>query len=119
MPLSFLGQESVSAAQAAFCAENQGKFWDMHDAIYQASDGPSENTGKYSVDNLKKIAATISGLDTTKFNSCLDNNDTLDEVNQAMSLAQQAGFQISTPQFWVNDQQVSASTTALLAAVGQ
>lgn len=116
VPLSFLGQESVNAAQAAYCAENQGKFWQLHDAIYKASGGPQEDTGKYSVPNLEKIAAGVSGIDTSKFNSCLENNDTLSQVNQAMAAVQNAGFQISTPQFWVNGQQVSPSWSAIQAA---
>jgi protein-disulfide isomerase len=116
-PLSFLGQESVNAAQAAFCAENQDKFWQMHDAIYQASTGPTEDDGKYSISNLEKIAVGISGLDTAKFNSCLESNATLSEVQQVMSTVQNAGFQISTPQFWVNGQQVQPSWSSIQAAI--
>lgn len=119
VPLSFLGQESVNAAQAAFCAENQGKFWQMHDAIYAASDSPQEDTGKYSVPNLEKIASTISGLDTAKFNSCLESNSTLPQVNQVMTDVQKAGFQIATPQFFVDGQSVTPSSSALTAAIGQ
>ncbi len=117
VPLSFLGQESVNAAQAAFCAENQGKFWQMHDAIYQASTGPTEDDGKYSIPNLEKIAAGVSGLDTAKFNSCLESNATLSEVQQVMTTVQNAGFQISTPQFWVNGQQVQPSWSSIQAAI--
>jgi protein-disulfide isomerase len=119
VPLAFLGQESTYAAQAAFCAENQNKFWDMHDAIYAASDGPSEDTGKYSIANLEKIASGVSGLNQAKFKSCLENNETLAQVNQAMSDVQKAGFQIATPQFFVDGKSVSASTSALTAAIGQ
>ncbi|MEK6828707.1 MAG: thioredoxin domain-containing protein, partial [Nanoarchaeota archaeon] len=69
--MSFLGEESVYAAEAGLCANEQGKFWEMHDAIFTAHDS-KENNGKYSKDKLKIIAAKISGLDKTKFNSCLD-----------------------------------------------
>ena len=117
VPLSFLGQESVNAAQAGYCAQEQGKFWEMHDEIFKASDGPSENTGKYSIDNLKKIAQGISGMDTTKFNSCLDSGKYASAVQQATALVQNAGFQISTPQFWVNGNQVSASWSSIEAAI--
>ncbi len=116
VPMSFLGQESVYAAQAAYCAENQGKFWEMHDAIFAASDGPSEETGKYSIANLKIIAQGISGLDTSKFNNCLDNNDTLQAVQQAASYASQAVS--GTPAFFVDGKQVSASWSAISAAIG-
>jgi len=126
VPLSFLdnpsdknGPESTQAAQAAFCADNQGKFWQMHDAIYAASTGPTEDDGKYSIPNLEKIAANISGIDTAKFNSCLENNDTLSRVQQVMTTVQKAGFTIATPQFFVNGKSVTPSTSALEAAVGQ
>ncbi|MDE1848862.1 MAG: thioredoxin domain-containing protein [Nanoarchaeota archaeon] len=126
VPLSFLdnpsdtsGPESTQAAQAGFCALQQSNdlFWKMHDAIYQASTGPSEDTGKYSISNLKAIAAGISGMDTSKFNSCLDSNSTLSQVQQVMSQVQQAGFQIATPQFLVNGKSVQASWASIQAAI--
>ncbi|MBS3084316.1 thioredoxin domain-containing protein [Candidatus Pacearchaeota archaeon] len=117
VPLSFLGQESVYAAEASYCAGNQGKYFEMHDAIFTASNGPSENDGKYSKANLKIIAQGISGLDQNKFGTCLDNDETLAKVNQATTIAQNAGFQISTPQFWVNEEKVQPSSAAIESAV--
>ncbi|MFZ1970667.1 MAG: thioredoxin domain-containing protein [Candidatus Nanoarchaeia archaeon] len=117
VPLSFLGQESVYAAEAGFCAADQGKFWQMHDAIFKASDAPSEDTGKYSKANLTVIAQGISGLDINKFNSCLNNDTDLTEVQKVMSQVQQAGFQIGTPQFFVNGKSVQPSWAAMQAAI--
>lgn len=117
VPMSFLGQESVYAAEAGFCAADQGKFWQMHDAIYKASTGPSEDTGKYSKANLTIIAQGISGLDMTKFNSCLNNDTDLATVQQVMTDVQKAGFQIATPQFFVNGKSVNASWSAIQTAI--
>ena len=117
VPLSFLGQESVTAAEAGMCALDQGKFWQMHDAIYQASDTPAEDTGKYSKANLTILAQGISGLDMTKFNTCLNTDADLAKVNQVMTVTQNSGLQIGTPQFFVNGKAVSASWTALQAAI--
>jgi len=109
-------QESTWAAEAAFCANDQGKFWQMHDAIYAAND-MSEDDGKYTKANLEKIAATISGLDTAKFNSCLENDTFLSKVQQS---EQAASTVVSgTPEFVVNGQQVQASTSAIMSAIGQ
>ena len=128
VPLSFLdnpsdanGPESTQAAEAAFCAydQNPSLFWKMHDAIYTASTGPTEDDGKYSIPNLEKMAAGISGINTAQFNSCLQNQTDLGRVQQVMTDVQKAGIQIATPQFFVNGQQVQASTSSLLAAVGQ
>ena len=115
--MSFLGQESVNAAEAGFCALDQGKFWQMHDALFTAND-LSEDDGKYSNANLTIIAQSISGLDMNKFNSCLNNNTDSAEVNQVMSDVQTGvtNFQ-GTPSFFVNGQSVQASTTEMQAAI--
>ncbi len=109
-------KESTWAAEAAYCANDQGKFWQMHDAIYAAND-MSEDDGKYTKANLEKIAAGISGLDTSKFNACLENDTFLSNVQQS---EQAASTVVSgTPEFVVNGQQVQASTTAIMSAIGQ
>jgi len=114
--MSFLGQESVYAAQAGLCANKQGKFWEMHDAIFTASNGPSENDGKYSKENLKKIAAGINGLDTGEFNSCLDDDETLSDVQKSASQASTAAS--GTPTFYVNGVKMGASWNQISAAIG-
>ncbi|MDD5171861.1 MAG: thioredoxin domain-containing protein [Candidatus ainarchaeum sp.] len=78
-PVAFLGQESVDASNAALCAGAQGKYWEMHDAIYTAQT-PEENDGKYSKDNLKLLAQNITGLDQTAFGACVDVDHYVSEV---------------------------------------
>lgn len=112
--MSFLGQESVDAAKAGFCANQQGKFWEMHDAIFTANTG-KENAGAFTKANLKIIAQSITGLDKTKFNDCLDNDKTLATVQTVASEASNAAS--GTPTFYVNGKQVSASWQALSAAI--
>ncbi|MDO8467381.1 MAG: thioredoxin domain-containing protein [Nanoarchaeota archaeon] len=114
--MSFLGQESVYSAQAGLCANEQDKFWEMHDAIFRTSDAPSENTGKYSKANLEIIAKGISGIDTAKFNTCLESDKYASAVQQISQAASGAGVQ-GTPTFFVNGKQVSASWNALSAAI--
>lgn len=121
VPLHFLNNgrslESTWATQAAFCAQDQDQFWKMHHAIFAASDDPTENNGKYSKDNLKRIAASIDGIDTVTFNACLDNDETLEKSQEVMNTFFDAGFQLSTPQFWVNERQVDATVDALRRAI--
>ena len=109
--MSFLGPESVYAAQAGLCANKQEKFWEMHDEIFKASTGPEENDGRYSKENLKKIAKKISGLDTGKFDKCLDSDETLSDVKKVASTASQ--FASGTPAFYVDGKQASASWNTL------
>ena len=114
-PQSQYGTESTYAAEAGFCANDQGKFWEMHDAIYAASDGPSESTGKYTKANLEKIAQGISGLDQAKFKECLENDTDLSKVQQSQKAASQVVQ--GTPSFFVNGQQVNPSWSAIQAAL--
>lgn len=79
-PVAFLGQESIDASNAAMCAKAQGKYWEMHDAIFVAQT-PEENDGKYSKANLKLLAQNISGLDQAAFGSCVDNDTYLTVVD--------------------------------------
>lgn len=54
------------ASEAAHCAGEQDKYWEMHDQLFA-------NRSKLQVDDLKAHAATI-GLDTGAFNECLDSD---------------------------------------------
>jgi hypothetical protein len=56
-PFSFLGPESYRAAEAAYCAADQGKFWDYHDLVF--SNWAGENQGAFSDANLIKFAKKI------------------------------------------------------------
>lgn len=113
---SFLGDESFNAAEAALCANEQGKFWEMHDAIFEASTGPEKDTGKYSRENLKVLAAGVDGLDTTAFNSCLDSEEYASAIQRVNSDARATGLQ-GTPAFLVNGVDVSPSWSAIQAAL--
>ncbi len=110
--MSFLGAESVYAAEAGLCANEQDKFWEMHDKIFGASTGPSENDGKYTKDNLKTLASGISGLNTAKFNDCLDSSKYVSSVQKAGQAAGAAGVS-GTPTFVVNGQKVPSSWAAI------
>jgi protein-disulfide isomerase len=97
--MSFIGQESVDAAQAALCAADQNKFWEMHNTIFANQKG--ENQGAFSKARLKAFAAT-AGLDTGAFNSCLDSGKYADKVTQERDEGDTRGVS-QTPTFFVND----------------
>jgi len=96
---AFLGAPSVVAANAAECANEQGKFWEMHDYFYKNQ--PSESdTSMYTVDNLTQIAGTL-GMNTDQFNSCLSGNKYQKNVDQDLADGQKAGVQ-GTPATFIN-----------------
>ncbi len=113
-PSSTNGTESTYAAEAGFCANDQGKFWQMHDAIYKASTGPTEDDGKYTKANLIKIAQGISGLDMTKFTNCLNSDADILKVQASETTA--ISLITGTPSFFVNGNPVQPSWAAMQAA---
>jgi protein-disulfide isomerase len=67
---AFLGPESFLAAEAARCANDQGKFWQYHDLLFMKQNG--ENQGTFAKEKLKSFALEL-GLNQTDFDSCLDS----------------------------------------------
>ena len=91
-PLGF-HQNAQKASEAAECADDQGKFWEMHDAIF-------ENQQSLSISSLKQWAGQI-GLDTGEFNSCLDSGKHSEEVQS--DFREGATYGVSgTPSFFIN-----------------
>lgn len=85
--------DSPKAAEAGFCAHDQGKFWQYHDVVY-------ENAPALSIGNLKTYAAE-TGLDTEKFNQCLDSGQHTADVDVDLQDALGRGFR-GVPTFLVN-----------------
>jgi predicted DsbA family dithiol-disulfide isomerase len=91
-PLDFHAQ-AEKAGEAAACAGEQGKFWEMHDRLWA-------NTGKLQVPDLKEHATAI-GLDGAAFNGCLDSGRYASLVGKDQEAGQ--GYGVSgTPAFFVN-----------------
>lgn len=102
-PLSF-HPGAMPAAQAAECAEEQGKFWEMHDKIFSEQDKLGSGTVQFDINDLKKWAGQI-GLNTTKFNSCLDSQKYAQEATDDQKDGQAAGVG-GTPTIFVNGQAI-------------
>ena len=91
-PLPF-HKEAPKAAEAAHCAGEQGKFWEMHDQLFA-------NQGKLQVADLKAHAAAIQ-LDQARFDECLDSGRMAEKVAENMKAGEKAGVE-GTPAFFVN-----------------
>ncbi|MEM4260377.1 MAG: thioredoxin domain-containing protein [Candidatus Woesearchaeota archaeon] len=98
-PLPF-HENAEKAAKAAECANEQGKFWDMHDKLF-------ENQNALDTDSLKKYAKEIS-LDTNKFNSCLDSGKYSERIANDLKIGQEIGIQ-GTPGFLINGRIISGA----------
>jgi protein-disulfide isomerase len=98
-PLSFHPQ-AQKAAEASECAGKQDKFWEMHDLLF-------EKGVVGGVTTFKQYASDL-GLDSSKFDSCLDSGETAQGVQADMALGGQSGIQ-GTPGFIVNGQVISGA----------
>jgi len=92
-------QYAQKAAEATECAGEQGKFWEMHDKIF-------ENQEKITVADLKKYAADLE-LDSS-FNSCLDSGKFQAKVQADLKLGQDIGV-TGTPAFFINGRSLSGA----------
>ncbi|MDE1842613.1 MAG: DsbA family protein [Thaumarchaeota archaeon] len=92
-----IGQDSVNAAHAAHCAQEQGKFWEYHDVLYNNWAG--ENTGWASSNNLMSFA-TKMGLDSNQFSSCMSQSKYISTVQGSLSDAKGLGL-TGTPDFFI------------------
>ncbi len=119
----FIGPESERAAEAAYCAGDQGKFWEMHDVIFANQGG--ENVGVYRDARLVAFAEKL-GLDMTQFKDCFSNRKYKarmleDQQNATKDITSAANYGelvaakkysasgISTPSFVINGRLVSGA----------
>jgi protein-disulfide isomerase len=92
------GEESLNAAMASECAEEQGAFWDYHNRLFDrlTNSEPANLTQETFV-----RYATDLGLDADSFSECLTSQKYLDEVVADYQAAQEYGFG-GTPGFIIN-----------------
>lgn len=97
-PLEFHAK-ARPAAEAAECANAQGKFWEFHDKVFASSDlGEAK---------LKAIAGEI-GLDQAKFDECLAKQGGKSAVDKDMADASSVGV-TGTPAFFINGRMISGA----------
>jgi protein-disulfide isomerase len=77
-----LGQESKRAANAAYCAVDEGRFIEFHRAIYDVQG--TENSGIFSNKNLLEIGKRL-GITSPTFESCVNDNKNGDVVEKVYS----------------------------------
>jgi len=97
------GPDSVFAAEAAYCAEDQGKYWQYHDELYTNWGG--ERTGWITVDSLNKFAIAMD-LKIDKFNSCINEHKYRQRVLELEKFGKEIGID-ATPSFLIfNDEKI-------------
>lgn len=89
-------KDAQKAAEATECADEQGKFWEMQDKIFQ-------NQSAMVVSDLKRYAADL-GLDEDSFNKCLDSGEYKNEVKKDFSDGEKAKIS-GTPTFFIGSKE--------------
>ena len=99
-PLNAIHPNAQLSAEASLCADAQGKFWEMHDAIFEAR-------GKAGADRLKTIASDL-GMDSDVFGTCLDSSEFRSQVAADVEAGRQAGV-TGTPALFINGRFLSGA----------
>ena len=91
------GIDSLLAAEASYCANDQEKYWQYHDELYKNWGG--ERTGWITRDALTEFAKEVK-LDINEFNQCLDDQKYEDKVTELYDFGKNIGID-ATPSFLV------------------
>ncbi len=95
--LAFLGRDSPKAAQASYCAEDQGMYWEFHDILYNFQE--HVDNGWANSERLKAFADSLD-LDMELFESCLDSGKYSKRVQYNIQQAKENGVR-GTPGFFI------------------
>lgn len=98
--------QAQDAAEAAQCAHEQGKFLEMHDKIFGATEQWSGDDEK-AKQVFKDLAKSL-GLKSAQFNDCVDSGKYKEEVRADYQAGVQAGVN-GTPAFYVNGRELSGA----------
>ncbi len=96
--LAFLGRDSPKAAQATYCADDQGMYWEFHNLLYTSQESQIDN-GWTNTERLKAFAFGM-GLDMELFESCLDSGKHSKRVQFNSSQAKEHSIR-GTPGFFI------------------
>ncbi len=102
-PLRSIHSQAQIASEAGRCAQDQGKFWEFHDALFT-------NPGKLDKAGLTEHARQLK-LDEKAFSACLDSGKFRDQIEEDVEAGTNIGIS-GTPAFFINGILVSGAQPA-------
>ena len=108
-PLTNLHKNTLVASNAAACADDQGKFWEMHDALFNGQDIWDGRATKNPRGVITSYVTQI-GLDVVKWNACMDASTHAERIraNYALGMTKRVG---GTPSFFINGTELQTNGT--------
>ena len=106
-PIDQLHPDAFRSHEAASCAAEQGKFWDLHVKLFEK---PVKTN-----DELKQVAQG-AGLDAAAFGTCLDSGKYADAVRQSVARIQQMGIS-GTPMFLIGKTPAAGQPMTVVSTV--
>ena len=91
-PLESIHPQAFKAAEASYCADEQGKYWEMHNRLFA-------NQKELGVKDLPKHAEAL-GMDVTKFQQCLESSKYAARIRKDLTEGQKLGI-TGTPGFFL------------------
>lgn len=107
-PLTTIHPFAITAAEASECADQQGKFWELHDALFEQQSIWTAFAGLSSAKSEIRSIAIQIGLEPTAFDQCMASRQTLSKVQADMDAAVRFGIN-STPTFFVNGKKLEGA----------
>ena len=104
-PLYSIHPQAQKAAEAAECAGDQGRYWEMHEVLFESQ---NQWSGQQDAEETFKELAGELGLDQAQFDACLDDGTYADRITGDYQEGVSAGIQ-STPSFLINGAPLSGA----------
>jgi len=108
-PIPSIHPFALKAAEASLCANEQGKFWELHDAMFA-------DQKKLAVSDLKATAKRL-GLNASKFDACLDTGRYVEQVQNDQREAERSGVS-GTPAMFINGRFVEGGSVPFTTLEG-
>lgn len=107
-PLTNIHPHALKAAEASLCANEQNRFWEFHDSLF-------EDQARLTVEDLKQRAVDLK-LNTADFNTCLDSGKQADVIQKDAGEARKIGVS-STPTVFINGRLLGNRSYADIRAI--
>lgn len=107
LPLSQIHQNALASARAAEAADLQGKFWEMHDLLYQNQNSWGQSSNPSS---MFDTYAQQLGLNVSQFDKDFASSKVNDRINADKAEFNKTGEALATPTFFLNGKKITATT---------